>query len=155
MLTPSVVKRIKAKYLHNTRFPALNPEMKTTMKNEILDHVQFTRKDIVAQARTCSISFFLAAICDYIQTHPTKCRIIRHLTLQEYIRMSERFQKLARNPIARTLDTPDIDPWHLFRYYALGLIHQGPIKQVDQFIQVCPAVFHPEKDRFIRAVSVP
>lgn len=149
-LTPSVVKRIKNKYLHTTGFRDLCPEKQTTMKNEILDHVRFTRKDIVARARTCSISFFLAAIHAYIQDCSTKCRIIRHLTQQEYMQLMERFQNLDPTPsIAERLENPDTDPWLLFRYYALTLVHNGPTKQVEEFIQACPAAFHPEKDRFI------
>lgn len=150
-LTPAVVKRIKKKYLHATGFRDLSSDKQTAMKNEILDHVRFTRKDIVARARTCSISFFLAAIHAYIQDQPIKCRIIRHLTLQEYMQLRERFRKLDPAPIAERLENPDTDPWFLFRYYALTLVHNGPTKQVEAFIQACPATFHPEKDRFIPA----
>ncbi len=125
------------------------------MKNEILDHVRFTRKDIVAQARTCSISFFLAAVCAYIQHQPVKCEIIRHLTLQEFKQLKKDARNPDLDPIAETLENPGSDPWHLFRYYALGLVHHGPIKQVEKFIQACPAVFHPEKDRFIPAALAP
>lgn len=153
-LTPSVVKRIKNKYLNHTHFHDLSFEKQTAMKNEIVNHVQFTRKDMVARARTCSISFFLAAIHAYIQNCPTKCRIIRHLTRQEYMQFTARFQNPASmSPIAEQLESPDTDPWLLFRYYALSLIHKGPIKQVEQFIQACPAAFHPEKDRFIPVIS--
>ena len=148
-LTPSVVKRIKNKYLHASGFRDLCPEKRTAMKNEILDHVRFTRKDIVTQARTCSISFLLAAIHDYIQNQPIKCRIIRHLTQHEYMQLTERFQNVNPAPIAERLENPDTDPWLLFRYYALTLVHNGPTKRVQAFIQASPAVFHPEKDRFV------
>jgi len=149
-LTPSVVKRIKNRYLNAKRFNDLCAKKQSAMKNEIVDHVEFTRKDIVAQARTCSISFFLAAIHAYIQDCWTKCRIIRHLTLQEYTQLREKFRNLDPAPsIAERLATPDTDPWLLFRYYALTLVHNGPTKQVEAFIQTCPAAFHPEKDRFI------
>ena len=152
-LTPSVVKRIKNQYLNTTCFHDLCPEKQTAMKNVILDHVQFTRKNIVAQAKTYSISFFLAAIRTYIQDRPTKCRIIRHLTLQEYMQLWELFRhRDPMPPIAERLENPETDPWRLFRYYALSLVHQGPVKQVDQFIQACPAAFHPEKDRFVPTV---
>ena len=149
-LTPSVVKRIKNRYLNANRFNDLCAKNKSAMKNEILDHVEFTKKEIVAQARTCSISFFLAAIHAYIQDHSTKCRIVRHLTLQEYTQLRETFRNLDPvHPIAERLENPDTDPWLLFRYYALTLVHNGPAKQVEAFIQACPASFHPEKDRFI------
>ena len=155
-LTPSVVKRIKNKYLNATRFHDLCTEKQTAMRNEIRDHVQFTRKNIVARARTCSISFFLAAIRNYIQDRPTKCRIIRHLTLQEYMKLTAICQNLDPIfPIADRLENPNTDPWLLFRYHALSLVHEGPIEQVDQFIQACPAGFHPEKDRFIPATLGP
>nr|WP_320192335.1 hypothetical protein [uncultured Desulfobacter sp.] len=154
-LTPSVVKRIKAKYLNNTSFRDLSTEKKSALKNEILDHVRFTKKEIVTQAKTCSISFFLAAICAYIQNQPIKCRIIRHLTLQEYMQFEELFRdRDLFSPIAEKLENPNTDPWLLFRYYALSLIHEGPLNQVEQFIRRCPAAFHPEKDRFILAESV-
>jgi len=151
-LIPSVVRRIKNRDLHTSHFHGLSAEKQTAMKNEIRDHIRFTKKDIVAQARTCTISFFLAAIRAYARNQPIKCRIIRHLTRREYMQLG----KIPRNldpvrPITEALENPDTDPWHLFRYYALGLIHQGPIKQVDQLIQACPAAFHPEKDRFIPA----
>jgi hypothetical protein len=152
-LTPSVVRKIKDKHLKAGGFKDLCPEKKRCMKNEILDHVRFTKKEIVAQARTCSISFFLASIHAYVQSQPIKCQIIRHLTLQEYLQVKTRFQNIDPViPIVQRLEAPDIDPWPLFRYYALSLVHQGPIKQVDQFIHTCPAVFHPEKDRFIPSV---
>ncbi|WP_242637459.1 hypothetical protein [Desulfobacter hydrogenophilus] len=155
-LTPSVVKRIKNRYLSAARFHDLSSDKQTAMKIEILDHVRFTKKDIVARARTCSISFFLAAICAYIQDQPIKCRIIRHLTQQEHMQLRERFQNLdPAPPIAERLENPDTDPWLLFRYYALTLIHDGPTKQVEAFIQACPAAFHPEKDRFIPAALDP
>lgn len=151
-LTPSVVKRIKAKYLHNTSFRNINPEKKAAMKNEILDHVRFTRKAIVAQAKICSISFFLAAIYAYIQRQPIKCRIIRHLTMQEYVHHRKLSQGIDLfSPIAKQLANSDTDPWLLFRYYALTLIHDGPLTQADQFIRSYPAAFHPKKDRFIPA----
>jgi hypothetical protein len=151
-LTPSVVKKIKAKYLKSIDIRDLCPEKKKSMKNEILDHVRFTKKKIVAEARTCSISFFLSAIQDYVQHHPIKCQIIRHLTMQEYVQLKELFQELdPLYPIAKKLETPKTDPWLVFRYYALVLVHKEPLEQVDQFIQTCPAVFHPEKDRFIPA----
>ena len=112
---------------------------KLAMKNEILDHVEFTRKDIVSQARTCSISFFLAAIHTYIKDGTTKCRIIQHLTLQEYTQLREKFRNLDPvHPIAERLENPDTDPWLLFRYYALTLVHNGPTKQVEVFIQTLP-----------------
>ncbi len=153
-LTPSVLKRIKEKYLHTTRFHDRALVKQAAMKNEIVDHVRFTKKQIVAQARISTLSFFLAAICAYIQSQPITCRIIRHLTEQEYIQL----QKLSRNralmsPIAEHLENPDTDPWLLFRYYALTLLHKGPVKQVDQFIRDCPGAFHPEKDRVIPASS--
>ncbi|MCG8553648.1 MAG: hypothetical protein MI799_24860 [Desulfobacterales bacterium] len=154
-LIPSVVKRIKAKYLNTHSLHDLCPLKKNAMKNEILDHVRFTRKDVVAQARTCSISFFLAAICAYVQHQPVKCKIIRHLTLQEFKQLKKEIRNPDLDPIAQTLENPGFDPWPLFRYYALGLVHHGPIKQVEQFIQACPAVFHPEKDRFIPAALAP
>ncbi len=151
-MIPSVVKRIKNRYLHATRFHDLSAEMQTAMKTEILDHVQFTRKNIVARAKTCSISFFLSGIYAYTQVHPTKCHIIRHMTLQEYMQRKKRFQNPDPTlPIAQRLENPNTDPWGLFRYYALTLVHEGPEKQVAQFIQTCPAAFHPEKDRFIPA----
>lgn len=154
-LTPSVVKRIKAKYLYNTCFRNLRPENKAAMKNEILDHVRFTRKDIVAQARTCSISFFLASIYAYIQNQPIKCRIIRHLTRQEYMQLGVLFRYLdLSSPIAERLEDPNTDPWLLFRYYALALVHEGSLKLVNQFIRTCPAAFHPQKDRFIPANKI-
>ncbi|WP_321492998.1 hypothetical protein [uncultured Desulfobacter sp.] len=149
-LTPSVVKRIKEKYLHTICFSDLSIYQKNALKNEIVDHIQFTRKNTVLQARNCSLSFFLAVIYEYIQNQPIKCRIIRHLTQQEYMLRCHQFQNL--NPlvsIAKILGSPDTDPWLLFRYFALSLLHKGPLKQVDQFIQEYPAVFHPEKDRFI------
>lgn len=149
-LTPSVVKRIKDKYLHNSCHRNLSPEDKTAMKTEILDHIRFTKKDIVAQARTCSISFFLAAIHAYIQNQPIKCRIIRHLTMLEYRQTTKRFQELDYgSSIAEKLKNPNTVPWLLFRYYALALIHKGPLNQVERFIQTFPATFHPDKDRFI------
>ncbi|MGD9827036.1 hypothetical protein, partial [Desulfobacter sp.] len=151
-LTPSVVKRIKNRYLNATRFHDLCPKKQIAMKDEILDHVRFTKKDIVAQARTCSISFFLAAIHAYIQDQPINCRIIRQLTLQEYMTLAALFQDTdPMSPIAQRLENPDTDPWLLFRYHALSLVHKGPTKQVDQFIQDYPGIFHPEKDRFIPA----
>jgi hypothetical protein len=151
-LTPSVVKKIKDKYLRSTGFKDLCPEKKRGMKNEILDHVRFTRKKIVAEARICSISFFLSAIQDYVQHQPIKCQIIRHLTMQEYVQFKELFHKLdPLSSIAERLAPPKTDPWLVFRYYALALVHEGSLEQVDQFIQTCPAVFHPEKDRFIPA----
>ncbi len=151
-LTPSVVKRIKNRYLNTIRFHDLCPQKQTALKNEILDHVRFTRKDIVAQAMTCSISFFLAAIHAYIQEQPINCRIIRQLTLQEYTDLAALFQDTdPMLPIAQRLESPDTDPWLLFRYHALSLVHKGLTKQVDQFIQGCPGIFHPEKDRFIPA----
>lgn len=149
-MTPSVVKKIKAKYLKNRSFKNLCPDKKKDMRNEILDHVRFTRKKSVEQAKTCSVSFFLAAIHAYVQNQPVKCQIIKHLTQQEYRRIKTRFQN--KNPlgsIAQRLEIPDMDPWPLFRYYALRLVHKGRVKQVDRFIQDVPAVFHPEKDRFI------
>nr|WP_320014469.1 hypothetical protein [uncultured Desulfobacter sp.] len=149
-LIPSVVKRIKNRYLHATRLHDLCAKKQTAMKNEILNHVLFTRKSIVEQARACSISFFIAAIHAYIQDRPTKCKIIRHLTLQEYMQLRERFRHLDPTPsIAERLKNPDTDAWLLFRYYALTLVHNGPTKQVEAFIQANPAAFHPEKDRFI------
>lgn len=151
-LTPSVVKRIKNRYLNATRFHDLCPAKQIALKNEILDHVRFTRKDIVAQARTCSISFFLAAIHAYIQSQPIKCQIIRQLTLQEYMDLAVLFQDTdPMLPISQRLESPDTDPWLLFRYHALSLVHKGLTKQVDQFIQGYPGIFHPEKDRFIPA----
>ena len=151
-LTPSVVKRIKKKYLNDTDFHTLCLEKKRAMRNEILDHVRFTRQKIVSQARTSSISFFLTAIHAYIQSQPIKCRIIGHLTVQEYRQLKKQFQDIdPMPPITQRLENPDTDPWRLFRYYALSLVHQGPIKQVNQFIQAYPAVFHPEKDRFVPA----
>lgn len=148
-MTPSVVKRIKTKYLKGRRLQDLCPDKKKGMKNEIIDHVRFTKKEIVEQAKICSISFFLAAIHTYIQQQPVKCQIIRHLTLQEYSWVKTRLQSIDPAPIVQRLETPDIDPWPLFRYYALSLVHQGPVKEVTQFIKDVPAVFHPQKDRFI------
>ena len=153
-MTPSVVKKIKAKYLKDRRFKDLGPDEKQGMKNEIVDHIRFTRKEIVEQARTCSISFFLAAIQAYVQKQPIKCDIIRHLTLLEYGRVKKQFHDIApAASIAQRLEIPDMDPWPLFRYYALRLVHKGRVKQVDRFIQDVPAVFHPEKDRFIPSGS--
>jgi len=149
-MIPSVVRRIKKRYLNDTDFHDLCLEKKSAMKNEILDYVLFTRKDIVARARTCSISFFLAAIRAYIQDCSIKCRIIRHLTLQEYMQLRKNFRSLDPVPsIAEMLENPDIDPWLLFRYSALTLVHNEPTNQIEEFIQACPAAFHPEKDRFI------
>ena len=151
-MTPSVVKRIKTKYLKGRRFKDLCPDKKQGMKNEIIDHIRFTRKEIVEQAKICSISFFLAAIHAYIQKQPVKCQIIRYMTLQEYSRVKTRFQILEPvAPIIQRLETLGIDPWLLFRYYALSLVHKGPVKEVTQFIKYVPAVFHPKKDRFIPA----
>nr|WP_319393720.1 hypothetical protein [uncultured Desulfobacter sp.] len=149
-MTPSVVKRIKAKYLKGRSFKDLCPDKKQGMKNEILDHVRFTRKEIVEQAKNCSLSFFLAAIRAYVQHQPVKCQIIRHLTQQEYCQIKTRLQNI--NPvesIAQRLEMPGMAPWPLFRYYTLRLVHKGRVKQADRFIQDVPAVFHPEKDRFI------
>ena len=151
-MIPSVVKRIKGKYLYNTYFADLSPEKKTAMKNEILDHVRFTRKNIVAQTRICSISFFLASIHAYIQNQPVKCRIIRHLTLQEYMQFKEHFRHIDIPSLnEEKLENQTAEPWLLFRYYALTLLHNGPTTQLEKFIQACPAAFHPEKDRFIPA----
>nr|WP_321398520.1 hypothetical protein [uncultured Desulfobacter sp.] len=151
-MTPSVVKKIKAQYLKDRGFKDLCPDKKQGMKNEILGHIRFTQKAIVEQAKICSISFFLAAIQAYVQTQPTKCKIIRHLTLQEYIQIKTRFPNIYHAPpIAQLIEKPDIDHWPIFRYYALSLVHQGHIKEVTQFIQDFPSVFHPGEDRFIPA----
>ena len=151
-MTLSVVKKIKAKYLKERGFKDLSADKKQDMKNEIIDHVRFTRKEIVEQARSCSLSFFLASIQAYVQKHPIKRQIIKHLTLQEYGRVKKRFHDIdPAGSIAERLEPSDIDPWPLFRYYALSLVHQGSVKEVTQFIQEYPAVFHPQKDRFIPA----
>ena len=151
-LTPSVVKRLKTNYLQTMRFRDLSAKDRTAMKTQILDHVRFTRQDIVAQARTCSISFFLAAIHAYILDQPEKCCIIRHLTRQEYIDITARLKKTDQ-PIAEQLEAPDTDPWLLFRSFALALVHQGSVEPVARFIRTCPALFHRQKDRFIPAGS--
>jgi hypothetical protein len=65
------------------------------------------------------------------------------------MQLRERFQNVNPAPIAERLENPDTDPWLLFRYYALTLVHNGPTKQIEAFIQASPAVFHPEKDRFV------
>ncbi len=147
-LTPAVVKRLKAQYLHDTNFKNLTPACKKKLKKQILAHVEFTKETYVASALICSVSYFLASVHAYLKDRPVKQQIIRHLTRLEYV-ASQQWPVSLSTPIHVSLETRAIDPWLVFRGHTLNLIHKGDPKPVVQFTLDYPARFHPEKDRFV------
>ncbi len=140
-MTISVIKRLKKKHLTGTTYMDLPPEDKTAYRQAIHTHLDFCKKEVVDQARICTVSFFLTAVLGYVSISKKTAQksIIAHLTLDEY-------QSLEKT--IHTMDTRQ-HSWETFRYALLDLVHSGPNQQIREFISKFPAVFHPLLDRFV------
>ena len=147
-MTRSVVRRLNQKYQGNAESQTLSPESRQQLKNDILTHAEFTKKQVVADAMICAVSFFLSAIRFYLLSRPQKVAIIRHLTLTEFQDATFKSDTLSV-PISHRLAKDPSDPWRLFRDHTLNLIHGGDSAPVDKFIRENPARYHGGKDRFV------
>lgn len=153
-MTLSVVRRLKKQWISREKFRNLAPDSRHAYLAKLSQHLDFTRKSTVAQARVSAAAYFLWAVRAYLAAAPqADHEIIAHLTQKEFARLpqSPPVQKPCRG-LVRQFSDPAENAWALFRYHVLNLVHGGHPSPVDEFIANFPAQYDPAGDRFIPAV---
>jgi hypothetical protein len=149
-MTPAVIKRLKKKFLSQTRFSDLSDEKKQLYKAKILAHLAFCNKKVVDESRLCAASFFLEAITFFLKRHPVKGRIIAFLTEKETID-SEKYPPSSQGQGSVSLLSPPLaDTWKIFRRCAVSLVHGCHDENITAFIANHPSKYDSMADRFVK-----
>jgi hypothetical protein len=142
-MTLSVMRRLKRS--RQKSYADMIESEKQEYRNKIAAHLDFTRRDRVLEARTCSAAFFLAAAQDYLLANPVKAAIIAALTRQE----ADTLGHLPDIPLARAFADPSQDAWHLFRQQILVLIHAPHRASAPEFTESRPTRYDSDRDLFV------
>ncbi|MDZ7665872.1 MAG: hypothetical protein U5K27_11200 [Desulfotignum sp.] len=148
----SIFQGLKKQFFPHGRYHDLTQEQQRLYRRKIAAHLDFCNKHIVAQSRTCAVSFFLQAALDFLGDHEDKKTIIAHLIKPEADRLEHRYAQSASKSDPRHLfshDTDDLFDW--FRFYVTALVFDRRTQTVTRFIQAYPAAYDPVADRFVPA----
>lgn len=152
-MTRSVISRLKKKFPAGSSagyYKNLTKAQKQIFRDSIQAHLDFTRKKSVAQSRAAAASFFLAAIHDFLDQAPVKCRMIRFL-LKKEIKESKILDPKVPSGISlfQVFLSKDQGAWKLFRLLLLGLVAGEQNNAVKEFISRHPGLYNAKLDRFI------
>ncbi|MCK5837211.1 MAG: radical SAM protein [Desulfobacula sp.] len=151
-MTPSVMKRLKKRFLFNISFKNLSQKTRALYLKKIHGHLNLCKKKHCLLGKWYAISFFLGSIHLYQQQHPVKVRIMQFLLKNEIETAlpCQATRMAGRSPEALFLD-PDLDTFHIFRYYLFGLLDQPDENAILEFIHTYPSTYDPISDIFTAA----
>ncbi|WP_300465001.1 radical SAM protein [Desulfobacula sp.] len=153
-MTPSVMKRLKKRFLFNTSFKNLSQKTRSLYLKKIHGHLNLCKKKHCLMIKMYVISFFLESIHLYQQHHPVKVRIMQFLLKNEIqtVLPGPANPMVGRSPEAVLMD-PDLDTFHIFRCYLFRLLDHPDEKAILEFIHTYPAAYDPVSDVFTAAQS--
>jgi hypothetical protein len=153
-MTPSVVKRLKKRYLFNTSFKDLPQKTRIVYLKKIHAHLDLCKKKNCLSAKMVAISFFLESIHLYQRHHPVKVRIMQFLLKneKETVLPCQATRMEGRSPEAVLMD-PGLDTFPIFRYYLFALLDQSDETAILEFIHTYPSTYDPTSDMFTAARS--
>ncbi|MCP4719503.1 MAG: hypothetical protein GY860_08615 [Desulfobacteraceae bacterium] len=157
-MTPSVIAKLKKEFVPGNGYKTLSAEKKQLYKKKLKAHLDFCKKNVVAESRLCALSFFLGAVASFIERQPVKGCIIAFLVKEETLDLEKKYKALAIQKKAISLFfAPKANVWEIFRFYATSLIsghyglisERGPGKAILEFIASYPSTYDPMADRFV------
>ena len=150
-MTRSIVLGLKKQFFPHGSYHDLTQDQQQLYREKIAAHMDFCKKKIVEQSRTCAVSFFLGAARDFLAKHEDKKTIIAHLIKPEADRLAHRYGRADRKTDIHHLFSHDTDDFFdRFRFCVTALVFDRCTAGVTRFIQAHPAAYDPVADRFVK-----
>ncbi|WP_139169023.1 hypothetical protein [Desulfobacula phenolica] len=149
-MTPSIMKKLKQRFLATTCFKKLSKKNKNLFLKKIAGHLKLCKQKHCVSARLYAVSFFLESIRQYIPTHFINVKIMRFLLKDEIQHIFNLTDTLiADQSLEKVLTDPDVDVFYAFRFYVFCLLTKSDDRAILEFIQTYPAAYDPEADIFV------
>ncbi|MCG8638281.1 MAG: hypothetical protein MI862_01030 [Desulfobacterales bacterium] len=153
-MTPAVLKRLKKRFLSQTSFKQLKPDIKKRYMANIRSHFDLCRKEVCTAYKRYAILFFLKAIASYVEKNPLKIKILKFLIQSDIRTVTETDDLPIQASPADAFYDPDTDAFVLFRYCAIKLIQQTDTRRILTLIHNHPVRYDPVTDHFVSSATV-
>ncbi len=153
-MIPSVMKRLKRKFLSEKSYKALSQGQKEVLHTHIKNYLDFCDKNKVLNSKIYAVSFFLDSISSYVKTNSARSRMIRFLLKKEKIQVIKKYKDITRGaePDA-LLKNPEIDSFGIFRFYLFEILESNENDIIVDFLSRNPAVFDPVFKEFFKQTA--
>ena len=149
-MTPSILKKLKKRYLSKNSFKDLPLNEKQIYLKKIRSHLDLCKQSNCQIARQSAISFFLNNVRLYIKKNRVKHKIFLFLLKQEMINYFKNLTIDADDqPLENYFIRPDSDAFKIFRISIFHLLKPIQHKKVLTFIKTFPGQYDPVADLFI------
>ncbi len=149
-MTPTVFKRLRKKFIGNSRFKDLSENKRIEYMTHINSHLKLCDKSGCQSAKVFSISYILNAIHHYLEGNDTKAKIIKSLLIDEINLTNKTIASTIDKgqPIAGLMDSK-IDTFKFFRYLIFQLFENKEDSQIKDFLSDYPARYDSVADIFV------